>query len=427
MRNPRHAMSEAAPLARVRGGGDESAPAYPDLRILVFSYIFPSATRPSAGLFVRERMFRVGKRAFIVVVAPQPWFPLQGLLRLLRPDFRAMSPAHEIDAGVEVIRPRYFSVPGVFKRLDGFLMAISVYRTVMRVVRQQRITLIDAHFGYPEGYAATLLGRWLKLPVSITFRGKEASQAQSALGKPLRKGVVRASRVIAVSQALRQVAIDLGAAPGNTVVVGNGVDLSRFSREDRDACRAALELPRDAKVLISVGALVERKGFHRVIECLPALREVYPDLYFLAVGAGDPQGDMTEVLREQARALGLSQYVRFLGHVAPAGLKVVYSASDVFVLATRYEGWANVFLEAMACGLPVVTTDVGGNREVITTPVLGKVVPFGDRGLLTAALREALAADWDRPAIVAYATTYGWERRIDELMPELARAARRNA
>jgi len=369
-------------------------------------------------------MFRVGRRAFVVVVAPQPWFPLQGLLRLLRPDFRVMSPAREVDTGIEVIRPTYFSFPGLFKRLDGFWMAISVYASVRRVVRQHGITLIDAHFGYPEGYAATLLGRWLKLPVSITLRGKEERQAASPLRKPLSKGVTRASRVIAVSQALRQVAIDLGAAPSDTVVVGNGVDLSKFNRQDRNACCAALGLPCDAKVLISVGSLIERKGFHRVIECLPALREVYPDLYFLAIGSGNPEGDMTEALQEQVRSLGLSQCVRFLGHVAPEGLKVAYSAADVFVLATRYEGWANVFLEAMACGLPVVTTDVGGNSEVITDPSLGRLVPFGDRGLLTKALREALGADWDRQAIVEHAATFDWERRIDELMPELVRAAR---
>lgn len=372
-------------------------------------------------------MFRVGKRVFVVVIAPQPWFPLQGVLRLFRPTFRHMGVEREVDAGIEVLRPRYFSIPGLLKRLDGLFMAISVYPIVRRVVRQQRITLIDAHFGYPEGYAATLLGRWLKVPVSVTFRGKEGRQAASALRKPLSKAVAHASRVIAVSGALRQVALGLGASPGNTVVVGNGVDLSKFSRQNMSECRKALGLPQDAKVLISVGALTERKGFHRVVECLPAVRRTYPDLYYLAVGAGSPEGDMSAALREQVRSLGLSERVRFLGHLPPEALKVPYSAADVFVLSTRYEGWANVFLEAMACGLPVVTTDVGGNREVIIDHTLGSIVPFGDPQLLTRALLEALAAGWNRQAIIDYAETFGWERRIDELMPELARAARLQA
>ncbi len=133
---------------------------------------------------------------------------------------------------------------------------------------------------------------------------------------------------------------------------------------------------------------------------------------------------MSTKLQEQVHSLGLGERVRFLGHVAPEALKVPYSAADVFVLATRYEGWANVFLEAMACGLPVVTTDVGGNREVVVDGTLGSSVPFGDRQLLTRALSEALSTPWNRQAIVDYATTFSWERRIDELMPELVRAAR---
>jgi len=405
----------------------QAAIAQRDLRILVLSYIFPSSAQPSAGLFVRERMFRVGRRVFIVVIAPQPWFPLQGLLRLFRPKFRKMGVAREVDSGVEVFRPGFLSVPGILKRWDGLFLAISVYPIVRRIVRRHRITLIDAHYGYPEGYAATLLGRWLKVPVSVTFRGKEGVQAASSLRRPLRKAVVRASRVISVSEALRQVALGLGARPEKTVVVGNGVDLSKFSRENMGESRRTLNLPQGAKVLISVGALTERKGFHRVIECLPALRRIYPDLYFLAVGGASPEGDMSAALEEQARSLGLSERVRFLGHVAPDALKVPYSAADVFVLATRYEGWANVFLEAMACGLPVVTTDVGGNREVVVDDTLGTIVPFGDPGLLTRALREALATNWDRQAIVEYAKAFGWERRIDELMPELVRAARLGA
>jgi glycosyltransferase involved in cell wall biosynthesis len=397
---------------------------YPDLRILVFSYVFPSATRPSAGLFVRERMFRVGKRAFIIVVAPQPWFPFQGLLRLIRPDFRKMSMAREVDAGVEVHRPRYFSIPGLFKSLDGLFLAVSAYSTVRRLARAHRITLIDSHYGFPEGYAATLIGRWLKLPVCVTFRGKEEVQAASSLGAPLRKAVARASRVISVSEALRKVALGLGARPEDTVVVGNGVDLSKFSRQSQRESRQAMGLPQDGKVLISVGALSERKGFHRVIECLPSLLQTYPDLHFIAVGAGGPEGDMSAALREQVRSLGLAERVRFLGYIPPAELSVAYSAADVFVLATRYEGWANVFLEAMACGLPVVTTDVGGNKEVIVDATLGTIVRFGDAQLLTLALHEALARSWNREAIVSYAQSFAWERRIDQLMPELVRAGK---
>lgn len=116
------------------------------------------------------------------------------------------------------------------------------------------------------------------------------------------------------------------------------------------------------------------------------------------------------------RELGLEDCVRFLGTLPPEALKQPLSAADVFVLATRNEGWANVFLEAMACRLPVVTTDVGGNREVVCRDELGTVVPFGDAAALQTALSAALARDWDRDAILAYARDNEWDGRVAALV-----------
>jgi glycosyltransferase involved in cell wall biosynthesis len=199
-------------------------------------------------------------------------------------------------------------------------------------------------------------------------------------------------------------------------VVGNGVDTGKFHPVDRDQARRSLGIPDTATVLISVGGLTERKGFHRVIELLPALRSELPGLLFLIVGGASAEGDWGPQLRQQVRELGLEDCVRFLGTLPPEALKHPLSAADVFVLATRNEGWANVFLEAMACGLPVITTDVGGNREVVCRDELGAVVPFGDAGALRDALSAALARDWDRAAIVGYARDNEWDGRVAALV-----------
>jgi glycosyltransferase involved in cell wall biosynthesis len=106
-----------------------------------------------------------------------------------------------------------------------------------------------------------------------------------------------------------------------------------------------------------------------------------------------------------------------------------YGAADVFVLATAYEGWANVLLEAMACGLPVVTTRVGGNEEVVSSAALGELVEYWDAEAFAAAIERALLRDWDRETIIAYARSNSWDRRIDLLEREfrslLAEASRR--
>jgi glycosyltransferase involved in cell wall biosynthesis len=387
--------------------------------VVVLSSLFPSAVQPGAGLFIRERMFRVGRRLPVAVVAPSPWFPLQGLLRRLKPGFRPGAPPREAQQGNDVWFPRFLSLPGVLKRLDGWFMALGAWPRLKALQRAGRLHVLDAHFGYPDGFAATLLGRWLKLPVTITMRGTESRHAQDPALRPLlTRALQRADRVFAVSDSLRQVALGLGVPPERVRVVGNGVDLERFTPVDRTQARAALGLPESAPVLVSVGGLCERKGFHRVIACLPALHAQGTPAHLLVVGGPSPEGDMTAELQAQVQALGLSQHVHFTGPVPPSDLHRVLSAADVFVLATRNEGWANVFLEAMACGLPVITTAVGGNAEVVCRPELGTLVPFGDAAALTAAMQAALGHAWDPVVIRQYAQANTWDRRVDVLEAE---------
>lgn len=389
--------------------------------VVVLSSLFPSKVQPGAGPFVRERMFRVGRRLPLCVVAPTPWFPLQRLLRRWRPHFRPGAPRYEEQQGVDVWYPRFFSVPGVLKRFDGLAMALSAYPRMRALKRAGRLDLIDAHFAYPDGYAAVLLGHWLGVPVTITLRGTETRHAVDPVLRPLLvKALSGADRVFAVADALKQVAVSIGVPASKIAVVGNGVDTARFVPVDRALARAALDLPSDAPVLISVGGLVERKGFHRVIELLPSLRQRWPGLIYLIVGGASAEGNNRPELERLVDRLGSGDAVRFLGSLPPDALKQPLSAADVFVLSTRNEGWANVFLEAMACGLPVVTTDVGGNREVVVSDHLGIVVPFGDAPALEAAIDRALATPWDRAAIRRHALDNAWDGRVDRLCAAFA-------
>ncbi|MDO9219595.1 MAG: glycosyltransferase [Thiobacillus sp.] len=388
--------------------------------LVVFSSLFPSAVRPGAGLFIRERMFRVAQQRPLAVVSPQPWFPGQALIRRWRPGYRPPAPTLEVQQGIRVYHPRFLSLPGVLRGLDGWSMACCSF-WLLRRLKQQGARLIDAHFAYPDGEAATRLGRWLGLPVTITLRGTEVPHSRNPALRPrLARALRRATRVFAVSDSLRRLALELGTPAERTEVVGNGVDVARFQPQDRVLARERFGLPADARVLISVGGLVERKGMHRVIDCLPALLERHPELHYLIVGGGSPEGDMRAELDAQVARLGLAGRVHFLGAVSPDELKWPLSAADVFVLATRNEGWANVFLEAMACGLPVVSTDVGGNAEVVCRAELGSIVPFGDAAALTSALDSALNKPWDRAAILAYAAANQWDKRVAQLLRAFA-------
>ena len=390
----------------------------PTPKIIVFSSLFPNAVRPGGGLFIRERMFRVGQELPLTVVSPVPWFPGQTLIRLWKPNYRPTPATMEEQLGVTVHFPRFLSVPSLFRQFDGLSMAVCSWWLVRRL-QKEGYNLLDAHFAYPDGYAATLLGRWLKLPVAITLRGTEVPTAKSPpkLSRMM-AGLAAAKRVFAVADSLKRHVVSLGADVAKILVVGNAVDTSVFHPVDKAEARRALGIPDDALVLVSVGALVERKGFHRVIEALPGLRAKYPNLHYLAVGGVGPEGDFSGRLEQQVAELGLENAVHFLGAMKPAELKGPLSAADVFVLATSNEGWANVFLEAMACGLPVVTTDVGGNPEVVCRQDLGTIVPFGDAPALQAALDRALSFPWDREGIVEYAKANSWDRRVAVLVRE---------
>lgn len=390
--------------------------------LVVFSTLFPNSAQPKAGLFIRERMFRVGVHLPLVVVSPKPWFPGQGIIRLVRPHYRPLPGKSERQEGYEVLFPRFLALPGVLRSLDSLFMALGSYR-VLRRLRMRGYNLIDAHFAYPDGHAAVRLGRWLGLPVTVTLRGTEVPHSRNpALRKRLRQVFQRAEHAIAVSSSLHALAIGLGLPPDKGTTIGNGVDINRFYPIPRSEARLRLGLPAEAQIIISIGALVERKGFHRVIESIPALLAKHRELHYLIVGGPSPEGDMSALFHQQVLNLGLSDRVHFLGAMSPDELKWPLSAADAFVLASRNEGWANVILEAMACGLPVVATDVGGNREVVARDDLGTIVPFDDQVALTAALDDALTREWDRSTILSYARANAWDQRMPQLIQTLSKA-----
>ena len=400
------------------GGAGHPEGRGPRSRLIVYSSLFPSAVAPTAGTFIRERLFRVATRLPVVVVAPQPWSPLDWLIRLFRTSFRPQAIRDEVMDGIEVLRPRFLSIPGVLKRLDGWLMAVCTEPCVRRLHERFGATLIDAHFLYPDGWAATRIGARLGLPVTITLRGsKDEWLIGTDRERFLRQAMQSALHLFAVSDALKQdVGVRLGIPADKMTVVGNGVDLQKFSPVDRLQARARLGISAEARVVIGVGGLIGRKGFHRVIALLPELRREIPGLLYLIVGAGTTQDDWRGRLESLAREHGVDDIVRFCGAQLPADLKWFYSAADVFALATEHEGWANVFLEAMACGLPVVTTRVGGNEQVVCRPDLGILSPFWEPAAFSAALKQALEQRWNREKIIEYACSNTWDTRITQLV-----------
>jgi teichuronic acid biosynthesis glycosyltransferase TuaC len=392
------------------------------LRILLVSSVFPSRVRPTYGVFVRERARHVAALADVVVLAPVPWFPFN---RWIRGREYVGVALVEREGGLTVYHPRFLCIPGLGKCFDAVLFFLSLLPFVVWLGRRFSFDLIDAHFTYPDGVAAALLGRVLGRPVVITVRGTHDIRHG---GYALRRGQIRSALravagVIAVSESLRHFVRSLGVRDRDVQVIPNGVDGSRFYPSERHAARDALGLPRDRVILLAVGGLVEGKGHHRVLEALPGLLERCPGLLYVAVGNGDRSGaGYRQRLDELVSRHGLRQHVRIVPARPHDEIRLWMAAADLFCLATRSEGWCNAIMEALACGLPVVTTRVGGNAELVREGRNGLLVPFWDEGAFRDAINQALAMPWDRAGIARSAAAMGWDRAAEDILGEFRRA-----
>ena len=386
------------------------------MRVLVLSSVFPNSRDPLFGVFVKERIARVGQHCKVIVVAPVAWFPFSAHIRGTH---RHSVPRSESLDNLQVYHPRFFSVPGLFKSLDGFFYFISVLPFLCRLRREFRFDLIDAHFVYPDGVGACLLAKWFGCPITITLRGTIGKLAKFFLrGKQIQWALASASLVFSVSRSLQEIAVHLGCDRQKTRVIPNGIDCKLFRPLDRVEARNRLGIPLDRTVLISVGALCERKGHHRIMHVLPPLVAAYPNLLFVVVGGPGAEGDMGPYLMRLTHELGMDQYVRLVGARPHDEIAEWLAAADTFCLATSNEGMANVLVEALSCGIPVVTTRVGGNAELVQDGVNGLLVSHGDSDALQKALLNAFHRKWDRESISSTMTGRTWDATADQIVQE---------
>ncbi|HEX4741980.1 MAG TPA: glycosyltransferase family 4 protein [Caulobacteraceae bacterium] len=372
-------------------------------RVLVFSTLFPNAAQPNHGVFVENRLRETVALGGLsaTVLAPVPFFPIThrafGRYALF-----ARVPRAEVRHGIEVLHPRYPALP----MLGSWLAPTALFRAGLDAVRRlqsrgRSFNVIDAHYFYPDGVAAARLGQALRIPVVITGRGTDLTLIPSSAGprRAIRWAAREASVGVAVCEDLRRRLVELGAPAERTLVLRNGVDLEVFRPGDRQGARASLGC--DGFTLVSVGSLIERKGHHLVIETLCK----QAGWRLLIAGSGPLRGDLEAL----SRRLKVPDRVRFLGEVPHRSLPTLYTAADVMVLASSREGWANVLLEAMACGTPVAATDVNGTREVVATPAAGRLIAERSAAAIAQAVRSIEASPPRRSETRRYAEQFGWD------------------
>lgn len=374
------------------------------IKTLLFSTLYPSSVRPNHGIFVETRLRHLLSSDAVQtrVVAPVPWFPSThsafGQWATM-----ARTPTYEQRNGIDVWHPRYPLPPKIGTNVAPLLLALGARATIARLLAERDFDLFDAHYYYPDGAAAALLSRWFNKPFVITARGTDLNLLPKfAIPKRWIKWTKSQAAASAfVCQALKKSLSDIGGPEGRERVLRNGVDLELFQRHDPETSRTRLGLSA-GRWIVSVGHLIPRKGHDIAIKSLALLPN---DTKLAIVGDGPARGHLERLVQ----TLGLAKRMVFAGSRPQVELPFWYSAAEVLTLCSTREGWPNVLLEAMACGTPVVATAVWGTPEVVSTPLVGRLIHERTAPALAQAILEIMSRPKQPEAVRHYASSFSWQ------------------
>jgi glycosyltransferase involved in cell wall biosynthesis len=378
------------------------------LKIISFTSLFPNTAQKNLGGFIARRMgFWAAQHASNwCIVAPIPFFP-----RLpFKTPWRVYSKTNttEMYKKWTVYHPKYLMLPQIGLPIQGSSMATCTTRTLRHIIYEKGpFDLIDAHFVYPDGYAAMKLSRKFNLPLVVSARGSDINSYSQIDGiRPkIQQVLMNADAVIGVSKDLVEKMIALGAPEDRCHLILNGVDTQRF-------CPGGNTEPKKVVPnLLAVGNLVPEKGFQLLLEAIKILKSEYPDLRLSIVGSGPEESR----LRAECSQLGMQDHVTFLGAIPHSEMPEHYRRADTFCLSSLREGCPNVILEALATGIPVVATKVGGVPELVRDGLNGFLANDHSPEAIAHAITQVIERAWIPDEIRSTVANRSWEKVADEI------------
>lgn len=373
------------------------------MKILTYTTLYPNCVQSRHGIFIETRLKHLiaCENIQLTVVAPVPWFPFSGDKFGVYGKYKKI-PAQEKRINSDIYHPRYPVIPKIGMNIAAELLFMFTVNYVKKLIEKiGGIDLIDAHYFYPDGVAAVKIGQALGIPVVISARGSDINLIPNYLIP--RKKIVwaanHANSLIAVSKSLKNRMIEIGINENKITVIGNGVDTKIFYPRN--------STPKKKLKLLTVGNLVESKGHHLVIDALLKL----PDFELTIIG----EGHKDAFLRERVLDKKLEKRVSFVGNLSQNELADYYSSATILVLASRMEGWPNVLLESMACGTPVVVTNVGAVPNIVNSPSAGVVISSCTADSLVIGVNQLLTSYPSQTETIAHANQFSWEMTTNSL------------
>jgi hypothetical protein len=354
------------------------------MNVLVLSHMFPSAANRTKGIFVLEQIRALEKLGVCcTVVAPMPWVP-RILTRTVLARRYPNVPRRARQGNIEIEYVRMLAFPrAALFALSGFFYYLACRASVRRLVREKKIELIHAHTILPDGFAALLLSRELRLPLVCTLHGSDVklypkrSRATAAVTSWALRHV---SGLVAVSENVGEAAQALNAAHP-PAIIRNGANAEHFHPRPRAMARTLLSLPAQGRILLFVGNLIPLKGAELLLR---AAADGACDALLALVGDGPCRTE----LEATARRLGVCAL--FAGARPHEEIPLWLNSADCLVLPSFSEGLPTILAEAMLCRTPVIATAVGGTPEIVRNGETGLMVPPSNVTALAAAIQSSL-------------------------------------
>lgn len=375
---------------------------------------------PHFKLFLREQI-RLTAQSFssVTVVVPKPYFP-RGLLKIscfdakfpfLRNAFESCEQSNH--RAISIVSPNFLTLP--VEPIRNRAPILAAHKIVNAIKRASlKFGIVHSH-RLDNGVAGAIIKDLYGIPLVVNSHGPDVYEFpfRNDFTHSLSKYVIsRTDHVIAVCTSDGNKLLSLGLPRKKLSIIPNGYDDGLFKHISRDFARKELGLPESKKILLAIGSLLKVKGHDDLIDAAYILSKERKDFAVIIVGSGP----LEPLLRKKIEKLELSQKILMIGWVPHNKISLWMNASDILILPSLHEGFPTVIPEAMACGLPVIGTKVGGIPDVISNENIGFLVNPGDPKALAQAILESFTKEWDSKQIQAYSQQYALRNIVRQIL-----------
>ncbi|MBA7576799.1 putative teichuronic acid biosynthesis glycosyltransferase TuaC [subsurface metagenome] len=385
------------------------------MKVLIISHMYPSASNQVSGIFVAEQVKKLARQGCEVkIISPIAWTPFPVKYLSKKWESYSQIPLEEEREGIKVYYPRQITFPSarLFEH-SGSFMYYGIKKLVQTIYESFKFDLVNAYTILPDGFSALLLKKKIDVPIVITILGDDLlvyPYRNKWIFMNTRRTLAKATKIIAVSKHLKDRAVDeFGISEEKITVIYTGHDEKNFNLDERKQQEPSI------KNILFLGNIIESKGVFDLLKAISIIRnsdeKLFKRLSWRFVGKISDKEKLTNFLN----VYKLRNNVEVVGEVPRDEVAKYMKRADFFILPSWSEGMPVTLLEATACGLPVIATNVGGIPEVVNENT-GVLVEPKKPQELACGIISALSRNWDRESIGEYAKKYTWEKNAEKTL-----------